>query len=269
MARQDVNQALLQTSFLYGANSAYIEALQAQYEKDPLSVEPGWREFFAALGDDPASVAKTARGRVMAQAQLAGDAEGRSDQRARRRLAGDGKGGRRQVARQGGGSRDESGAERGRDPPRDPRFGARAHDDPRLPHARPSVRQSRSARSRAAKGPRGAPSLDLRLPGIRLRPQDLHRSRARARICDRARNARDPAADLLRHDRLRIRPYLRSGREGLDSGARRGARQGNPVHARRASARSSASWSRPRGSRISSTSSIRAPSASASTARRR
>ena len=62
MTRQDVNQALLQTSFLYGANSAYIEALQAQYEKDPQSVEPGWREFFDALGDDPASVAKTARG---------------------------------------------------------------------------------------------------------------------------------------------------------------------------------------------------------------
>ncbi len=39
----------MQTSFLYGANSAYIEALQAQYEKDPLSVEPGWREFFDAL----------------------------------------------------------------------------------------------------------------------------------------------------------------------------------------------------------------------------
>src|ERR1700735_3972305 len=62
VARQDVNQALLQTSFLYGANSAYIEALQAEYEKAPLSVEPGWREFFDALGDDPASVVKTARG---------------------------------------------------------------------------------------------------------------------------------------------------------------------------------------------------------------
>src|SRR5271167_83718 len=62
MTRQDVNQALLQTSFLYGANRAYIEALHAKYEKDPLSVEPGWRDFFAALGDDPASVVKTARG---------------------------------------------------------------------------------------------------------------------------------------------------------------------------------------------------------------
>ena len=62
MTRQDVNQALLQTSFLYGANSVYIEALQAKYEKDPMSVEPGWRDFFAALGDDPASVVKTASG---------------------------------------------------------------------------------------------------------------------------------------------------------------------------------------------------------------
>ena len=52
MTRQDFNQALLQTSFLYGANSAYIEELQARYEKDPASVEPDWRDFFAALGDD-------------------------------------------------------------------------------------------------------------------------------------------------------------------------------------------------------------------------
>src|SRR5271154_3491878 len=62
MARQDINQALLQSSFLDGANGAYVEALQARYEADPNSVEPGWRDFFDALGDDPASVEKTARG---------------------------------------------------------------------------------------------------------------------------------------------------------------------------------------------------------------
>jgi 2-oxoglutarate dehydrogenase E1 component len=62
MTRQDFNQALLQTSFLYGANAPYIEELQARYEKDPAAVEPDWRDFFAALGDDPASVEKTARG---------------------------------------------------------------------------------------------------------------------------------------------------------------------------------------------------------------
>ncbi len=62
MTRQDFNQSLLQTSFLYGANSAYIEELHAAYEKDPASVEQSWRDFFAALGDDPASVEKTAEG---------------------------------------------------------------------------------------------------------------------------------------------------------------------------------------------------------------
>ncbi|HYC24503.1 MAG TPA: 2-oxoglutarate dehydrogenase E1 component, partial [Roseiarcus sp.] len=62
MTRQDFNQALLRTSFLYGANAPYIEDLQARYEKDPASVEPDWREFFESLGDDPASVEKTARG---------------------------------------------------------------------------------------------------------------------------------------------------------------------------------------------------------------
>jgi 2-oxoglutarate dehydrogenase E1 component len=62
MTRQDFNQALLQTSFLYGANAPYIEELQARYEKDPASVETDWRDFFSALGDDPASVEKTARG---------------------------------------------------------------------------------------------------------------------------------------------------------------------------------------------------------------
>ena len=62
MTRQDFNQALLQTSFLYGANAPYIEEMQARYEKDPASVEPGWRDFFAAIGDDPVSVEKTARG---------------------------------------------------------------------------------------------------------------------------------------------------------------------------------------------------------------
>src|SRR5471030_1832893 len=62
MARQDINQSLLQSSFLDGANAAYVEALQARYERDPSSVETGWREFFDALGDDPATVEKTAKG---------------------------------------------------------------------------------------------------------------------------------------------------------------------------------------------------------------
>jgi 2-oxoglutarate dehydrogenase E1 component len=62
MARQDINDALLSTSFLYGANAAYIEDLYAKFEKDPASVDAEWQDFFGALKDDPAAVEKSAKG---------------------------------------------------------------------------------------------------------------------------------------------------------------------------------------------------------------
>jgi 2-oxoglutarate dehydrogenase E1 component len=62
MTRQDTNQAFLRTAFLDGANSTYVEALQAQFDKDPNSVEASWREFFESLGDEAASVQKTVNG---------------------------------------------------------------------------------------------------------------------------------------------------------------------------------------------------------------
>ncbi len=62
MSRQELNQSLLQTSFLYGGNADYIEDLYARFEKDPNSVDAQWRDFFAALKDDPAAVAKNAQG---------------------------------------------------------------------------------------------------------------------------------------------------------------------------------------------------------------
>mgnify|MGYP006269800231 FL=1 len=62
MSRQELNQSLLQTSFLYGGNADYIEDLYARFEKDPSSVDAQWRDFFAALQDDPAAVAKNAQG---------------------------------------------------------------------------------------------------------------------------------------------------------------------------------------------------------------
>ena len=43
MARQEHNDALLQTSFLYGANAAYIEDLYAKYQADPASVDAEWQ----------------------------------------------------------------------------------------------------------------------------------------------------------------------------------------------------------------------------------
>ena len=62
MSRQDANAAFAQTSFLYGGNAAYIEDLQARFEKDPNSVEAEWRTFFEALKDNSADVVKSAEG---------------------------------------------------------------------------------------------------------------------------------------------------------------------------------------------------------------
>jgi 2-oxoglutarate dehydrogenase E1 component len=60
--RQDANGGLQLTSFLTGGNAAYIEDLQARYEKDPGSVDQSWQEFFAALADDKQNVLKNAKG---------------------------------------------------------------------------------------------------------------------------------------------------------------------------------------------------------------
>jgi 2-oxoglutarate dehydrogenase E1 component len=49
MTRQPKNEAFAQTSFLQGANAAYIEQMQAQYERNPGSVTDEWRHFFASL----------------------------------------------------------------------------------------------------------------------------------------------------------------------------------------------------------------------------
>ncbi len=62
MTRQDINQNFLRTAFLDGANATYVEALQARFEQDPNSVEPGWRAFFESIGDDSDSVNKAVSG---------------------------------------------------------------------------------------------------------------------------------------------------------------------------------------------------------------
>ncbi|MBB3017004.1 2-oxoglutarate dehydrogenase E1 component [Microvirga lupini] len=62
MARQDANEKLLNTAFLYGANAPYIEDLYARYEQDPSSVDAEWQAFFGALKDDKQAVEKAAKG---------------------------------------------------------------------------------------------------------------------------------------------------------------------------------------------------------------
>ncbi|WP_440982273.1 2-oxoglutarate dehydrogenase E1 component [Shinella sumterensis] len=62
MARQDANEQFLATSFLDGANAAYIEQLYAQYEANPASVNEEWQAFFKALEEQPSDVVKAAKG---------------------------------------------------------------------------------------------------------------------------------------------------------------------------------------------------------------
>jgi 2-oxoglutarate dehydrogenase E1 component len=45
------NEILEATSFLYGTNAHFIEALYAQYLENPDSVEPSWRAWFTELGE--------------------------------------------------------------------------------------------------------------------------------------------------------------------------------------------------------------------------
>ncbi len=49
MSRQPKNDAFLRTSFLDGANAAYVEEMQARYAKNPGSVGDEWRHFFESL----------------------------------------------------------------------------------------------------------------------------------------------------------------------------------------------------------------------------
>jgi len=62
MSRQDANTQFALTSFLYGGNAAYIEDLQARYEKDPASVDAEWQAFFKGLKEDSRAVQQIARG---------------------------------------------------------------------------------------------------------------------------------------------------------------------------------------------------------------
>src|SRR5258708_30679978 len=60
-----------ETSFLSGPNAAFITELYARYAEDPQSVEPGWRSYFASLGEDAAAALGDLRGASWAPRQAA------------------------------------------------------------------------------------------------------------------------------------------------------------------------------------------------------
>jgi 2-oxoglutarate dehydrogenase E1 component len=56
-----INQVLTETSFLYGANAAFVEDLYAQWAADPNSVEPSWKAFFSTLQEQADQVKRAAQ----------------------------------------------------------------------------------------------------------------------------------------------------------------------------------------------------------------
>jgi len=55
-ARSMPNAALLETSFLDGANALYVEEMYARFLENPGSVDASWRVFFEGLKDSPDAV---------------------------------------------------------------------------------------------------------------------------------------------------------------------------------------------------------------------
>ena len=62
MTRQPKNEAFARTSFLQGANAAYIEEMREQYERNPGSVGDEWRHFFASLHEEQGASPDTGNG---------------------------------------------------------------------------------------------------------------------------------------------------------------------------------------------------------------
>jgi 2-oxoglutarate dehydrogenase E1 component len=79
MSRETLNDALARTSFLNGVNAAYIEEMQALYEKNPGAVSDEWRLFFQSLQEDKGLAQKNGHGpswaRPLEELEQAGDRE--------------------------------------------------------------------------------------------------------------------------------------------------------------------------------------------------
>ena len=63
-ARSLPNTALLETSFLYGANATFVEEMHEKFLNDPNSVDPSWRSFFQQLRDDPSAIRAISSGGI-------------------------------------------------------------------------------------------------------------------------------------------------------------------------------------------------------------
>ena len=68
MTEQSPNSQFHSSSFLDGANAAYIDQLAARYAADPASVDAQWADFFRSLGEDEMDTKRAAAGPSWARA---------------------------------------------------------------------------------------------------------------------------------------------------------------------------------------------------------
>lgn len=57
-------------SYLYGANSSFIEDLYSSYVKDPASVDASWQSYFASFADDAQNIVANSQAKVTKNASL-------------------------------------------------------------------------------------------------------------------------------------------------------------------------------------------------------
>ncbi|MDZ4135070.1 MAG: thiamine pyrophosphate-dependent enzyme, partial [Paracoccaceae bacterium] len=62
MTEQSPNSQFHASAFLDGANAAYIDQLQARHAADPTSVDAGWADLFASLGETETDAERAAAG---------------------------------------------------------------------------------------------------------------------------------------------------------------------------------------------------------------
>ena len=232
MSRQDANAAFALTSFLYGGNAAYIEDLYARYEADPNSVDAEWQRVLRQPEGRAPTRRKSARG---ASWKRPNSLHAERDELLSA-LDGDWAEAEKKHRRQGQG-------------PRRRRTGVELSPADVQQATRDSIRALMLIRAYRIRGHfhanldplgleprkerRGARSALLRLHRSRLRPQDLPRQGARARIRARMREIvailRRTYCQTLGVEFMHISD---PAQKALDPGAHRGPRQGDHLHPR-------------------------------------
>ncbi len=260
-----LNDVFEQSSFLHGANAAYIEDLYSRFQENPGAVSADWRAFFVGLRERKEDVIAEARGPSWKRQDwpvavngelvnaLAGDWQEAAERRIEQNIAG-------KAQTEGVELSPAETLKAVRD------FDPRADADPRLSRARP-FRRHLDPLGLTERSP--IPSWSRR-PTASARPISTGSIYIDNVLGLETATMRE-ILEILRRtycatDRRRVHAHHRARAEGLDPGAHRGRTTRRSASPKGQEGDSRQARSKPRGSKNSSTRNIPAPSASASTA---